>query len=110
MRVDFTEEEIDLLKEAINNIPFASYNNEQKRLSIWNKLNKLQNLVSKVVRHEEEYDIETVRIVSAEEGEEYQDYVYSDRTPVEQYDMVGVEIQKKSGEWELILFPGIFFA
>jgi len=48
--------------------------------------------------------------VFAQDGEDFQEYVYEDGTYVEEGESIGVEIVHGDGEGCLYLFDGIYFA
>jgi len=49
------------------------------------------------------------KIVQAEDGEEFMEYCYENGTPVPPGTPIGQDIKNSKGEWELKLFPGIFY-
>ena len=46
----------------------------------------------------------------ATDGEEFQQYVYSDRTDVKDGEIVGFEYKNSKGDWVFKLMDGIFYA
>ncbi len=60
-------------------------------------------------RPEGDYDLDSIEVITAEVGEDFQEYEDEEGRPLEAGELVGVELQRKDGEWEMILFAGVRF-